>query len=81
MTPEMMMGNGGAQPAPEQTQDSSGDVNDQLRQLIMQIGQVAQRVPEAQQECQAAAQALTAASLKVVAGQREPPQGQAVIAS
>ena len=53
--------------------------NDQVRQLIMQIGQLAQQNPEAQQEFAAAAKALTAASVKLVAGQQSPSPSQPVI--
>lgn len=72
-----------AAPAPDagaqQAPDSGSRVNDQIRQMIMQVGQLAQAVPEAQQELGVAAKALTAASLKLVAGQQGPPQGQPVI--
>lgn len=67
--------------------DNDGDeaptrgINDQLRQMIMSCGTLAQQIPEAQQELTMAAKALTAASLKVVASQQEPATGQPVVAS
>lgn len=69
----------GGQPAMESGGDSGMRMNDQIRQLIMQVGQLAQAVPEAQQELGAAAKALTAASLKLVAGQQEQQPSQPVI--
>ena len=73
----------GPPPEQQQPQADSGDtgkrMNDQVRQLIMQIGQLAQAVPEAGQEFQAAAKALTAASLKIVSSQKEPSAGQPMI--
>ncbi len=77
MTPEAMIGNGGEQPPPEAPQGD--DPATMLRQIIMQLGPIAQRIPEASQEIQAAASALTQASLKAVASQREPSTGQAVV--
>lgn len=62
-----------------QSPDSGARSNDQVRQLIMQIGQLADQNPEAQQEFAAAAKALTAASLKLIAGQQSPSPSQAVI--
>lgn len=79
MTPEMMIGNGGEQPAPETAPQGDDDPAGMLRQIIMQLGPIAQRIPEAQAEIQAAASALTQASLKAVASQREPAQGQAIV--
>jgi hypothetical protein len=62
---------------PQQAADPNADRmadNAAMRQLIMQIGSLAQKNPEAAQELQAAAKALTAASLKMVAGKQEQPQ-------
>lgn len=63
--------------------DQSGQpgVNDQIRQLVMAIGQLSQQAPEVQQELQMAAKALTAAQLKLVSSQRDVEPGQAVVAS
>lgn len=74
---------GGDSPSQQQSQspDSGSRMNDQVRQLIMQIGQLAQGAPEAQAEFQAAAKALTAASLKLVAGQQQQPTGQPMVGS
>ena len=66
-------------PADAPPQDAGLRANDQIRDLIMKIGQLAQGIPEAQPEFQAAAKALTAASIKLVAGQREPSPEQPVI--
>ena len=63
----------------QQQPDSGARSNDAVRQLIMQIGQLAQQNPEAQQEFAAAAKALTAASIKLVAGQQSPSPQQPVI--
>lgn len=77
MTPEMMIGNGGEQPPPEAK--SAADPAGMLRAIIMQLGPIAQRIPEAQAEIQAAASALTQASLKAVASQQEPATGQPIV--
>ena len=45
------------------------DINGQLRQFIMGIGQLAQQAPEIQQELQAAAKALTMGQMKLMASQ------------
>lgn len=66
--------------SPEQSgADSAMRMNDQVRQLIMQVGQMASQIPEAQAEFAAAAKALTAASLKLVAGQQGPSPSQPVV--
>lgn len=54
---------------------SSMQYNAQVRQLIFQIGQLAQAVPAAQQEFEMAAKALTAASIKLISAQPGPEQG------
>jgi hypothetical protein len=75
MPDEAPMPDGGGQQAPpaDPNADRMAD-NTAMRQLIMQIGQLAQKNPEAAQELQAAAKALTAASLKMVAGKQEQTQ-------
>lgn len=84
MTPESQMQggyqSGGGQSSDDQ-QDPSRGINDQLRQLTMTIGQLAQQAPEVQQELQMAAKALTAAQLKLVSSTRDQSQGQPVVAS
>lgn len=59
--------------------DSGRAANDQLRQLIMQIGQLSQNAPEAKQELDAAASMLTRAMLKLTAGQQEQQPSQPMI--
>ena len=60
-------------------QGGSARSSDPVRKLIMEIGQLAQQNPEAQQEFAAAAKALIAASVKLVAGQQSPSPSQPVI--
>lgn len=72
MTPEAQMGpSSGPAPGP------AGDVNSQLRQIIMAIGSLAQQAPEAQQELTAAARALTMAQMKLMSStpdtNQQPP--------
>ena len=60
-------------PDPTGAPTAAAHYTDKVRQLIMQIGQLSQRVPEAQPEFQAAAKALTMAQMKMAASQ-EPNQ-------
>lgn len=79
MDPSMLPGGDDTGGAPAPPEDSSRAANDTVRQLIMQIGQLAQQIPEAQAEFGAAAKALTAASLKLVAGQQGQSPSQPLI--
>jgi len=63
----------------QQAPDSGAQLNDQVRKMIMDIGQLAQRVPEAKAELDAAAGALTKASLKLVAGQKDQAPSQPMV--
>ena len=62
----------------QQIRPETMDINSQLRQFIMSIGQLAQQAPEIQQELQAAAKALTMGQMKLMAsspdqmGQQQP---------
>jgi hypothetical protein len=55
--------------------------NQQVMQMIMQIGQMAQAVPAATRELQMAAQALTAARQKLIGLQQEPAPGMMPVGS
>lgn len=66
-------------PAASSNGDSTRAATDTIRQLIAQVGQLAQQLPEAQQELQMAATALTRASLKIAASLPSPATGQPLI--
>lgn len=59
----------------------AGDVNSQLRQIIMAIGSLAQQAPEAQQELTAAARALTMAQMKLMSSNPDTQQQQPIVAA
>ena len=74
MTPQDQMGGG-------QPMGPAGDVNSQLRQIIMAIGQLAQQAPEIQQEITAAARALTMAQMKLMSASPDNQQQQPIVAA
>lgn len=74
MTPEVQMG---ATDGPGM--GPAGDVNSQLRQIIMAIGSLAQQAPEAQQELTAAARALTMAQMKLMSSTPDTTQQAPIV--
>lgn len=75
MTPESQMGQSSMGQGP------AGDVNSQLRQLIMAVGQIGQQAPEIQQELTAAARALTMAQMKLMSSGPDAGQQQPIVAA